>query len=79
MEQITQYFTENYITIIPFLVLILELLIRKIPTFDNFSIFYHVTKILDVFAPNNTIKKDSKGFKKISKFITRNYKQEKDI
>jgi len=78
MEQIAQYFTDNYMVILPFAVLILEFFLRKIPTFSNLSLFYHFTKILDIFAPNLTLKKDARGLKKSAKFITRYYKLEKE-
>lgn len=73
MEELTAYFWSNSSVMIPFIILILEVFLRKIPTFENFSLMYHITRLLDALVPNQAkIKGTMSNYK--GKFLTRQFR-----
>mgnify|MGYP000512292225 CR=1 FL=1 len=69
MMEIKTYFVENWEILTPFLLIIVETLLRKIPTYENVSLISRFNSLLDMLIGNNAILTGSKG-KEVGTFDT---------
>ena len=53
--EIQAYFVNNWEIILPFLLIIFETILRKIPTFKNISLISNFNKILNVLIGNKSL------------------------
>jgi hypothetical protein len=59
--EIRTYFVENWEIILPFTLIILETLLRKIPTYENISLISKFNSVLDLLIGNNSLTSGKNG------------------
>lgn len=58
MSEFIQYLIDNSIITLPFLALVIEFFLRKIPTFQDVSILSNLDKLMNLLAKNKVKTKD---------------------